>query len=446
MTIATKSAFGATLLFCYVAACGGTTRDFSTTDADAGAAGHSGLQGGGQAGQANGGRTDGSSGMGGDEAAGGTPNVEATCDEECVDQACVAGECVGTCAPGSRRCATSGSEETCTPSGTWDTAKACAYPTPSCETDVGCSGVLSCRGLEGTCGTKSEDCCASLLVPGGTFYRSYDAVFNTEMAYISTVGDFRLDKFEVTVGRFRKFVGAWLDGWRPAAGVGLHTHLDDGDGLVAGAGGRETGWKPAWNGKLAATATGWNANLSSTSPEAAPAWTETVGAQENWPVDMVNWYEAYGFCIWDGGFLPTEAEWNYAAAGGNQQRLFPWAAGSTAAADSQAVFCGKTCALLDVGSKPGGDARWGHSDLAGNVVEWALDQGDDPAFSYPNPCNNCVGASEGLYRAQRGGDAATGSDNLFTGFRLQRLADARSSVDAATGKVNHYGFRCAREP
>ncbi|MGO9835775.1 MAG: SUMF1/EgtB/PvdO family nonheme iron enzyme [Polyangiaceae bacterium] len=34
-------------------------------------------------------------------------------------------------------------------------------------------------------------------------------------------------------------------------------------------------------------------------------------------IDCVNWYESYTFCIWDGGFLPSEAEWEYAAGGGS---------------------------------------------------------------------------------------------------------------------------------
>jgi hypothetical protein len=47
-------------------------------------------------------------------------------------------------------------------------------------------------------------------------------------------------------------------------------------------------------------------------------------AHANLPMNCMNWYEAFAFCAWDGGRLPTEAEWNYAAAGGDQQRAYPW--------------------------------------------------------------------------------------------------------------------------
>jgi formylglycine-generating enzyme required for sulfatase activity len=50
-----------------------------------------------------------------------------------------------------------------------------------------------------------------LLVPGGTYYRSYNGVDFTDKSYPATVADFYLDKYEITVGRFRQFVND--DGW-----------------------------------------------------------------------------------------------------------------------------------------------------------------------------------------------------------------------------------------
>jgi formylglycine-generating enzyme required for sulfatase activity len=97
------------------------------------------------------------------------------------------------------------------------------------------------------CGAGSNESCAtSLLVAGGMFYRG------TDTANPATISDFRLDKYEVTVGRFRKFVDAWVGGWRPSAGAGKHTHLNGGAGLVNTAGGNEPGWNATWTAYVGA--------------------------------------------------------------------------------------------------------------------------------------------------------------------------------------------------
>src|SRR3954463_13384126 len=114
----------------------------------------------------------------------------------------------------------------------------CAYPDPACaggyrfsDQDVGdgvsgqCVGVdhdagidgspgaaTSCVALPYNCGASGNDnCCNSLMVPGGTYYRSFDVagdINSGNQSFPATVSAFRLDKYEVTVGRFRAFVAA----------------------------------------------------------------------------------------------------------------------------------------------------------------------------------------------------------------------------------------------
>src|SRR5690606_14529407 len=70
----------------------------------------------------------------------------------------------------------------------------------------------SCTGLAPTCGPNAnEDCCAAAMVPGGTFFRGYDVATDgkhDDQSAPATISSFVLDKYEVTVGRFRAFLAA----------------------------------------------------------------------------------------------------------------------------------------------------------------------------------------------------------------------------------------------
>ncbi len=174
---------------------------------------------------------------------------------------------------------------------------------------------------------------------GGTFNRTYGVLVNgtpTGEMDPATVSDFRLDKYDVTVGRFRQFVAAWNGGsgleggagYEPPAGSGKHTHLNAGQGLAntAVAGTYETGWVSTDNVNIAPT----DANLHEPARRRT-SWTTTPGAVRGTrPVASVNWYEAYAFArIWDGGFLSSEAEWAYVAAGAASSASTPCGARPT---------------------------------------------------------------------------------------------------------------------
>jgi hypothetical protein len=237
-------------------------------------------------------------------------------------------------------------------------------PPPSCA--AGGPGMTKC-------GAASESCCVSLEVEGGTYFRTYSNSGSgpTGEADPATVNNFRLDKYDVTVGRFRQFVNAVLPpdggtGWTPPAGSGIHTQLNGGLGLANSAtpGTNEQGWVASYVVNISPTDTNLNC-LAGTS-----TWTSSPGSQESLPVNCVNWYEAYAFCIWDGGFLPSEAEWEYAAAGGSQQREFPWGTAAPGAASQYAIYgceypdgtgtCNGVANIAPVGTATLGAGSWGY--------------------------------------------------------------------------------------
>jgi formylglycine-generating enzyme len=165
------------------------------------------------------------------------------------------------------------------------------------------------------------------------------------------------------VGRFRQFVnaGRGTQANPPAEGDGVHP-------LISG-----SGWHSSWNTSLALDTPALKSNLNCNS--VFQTWTETAGINESKPIDCLDWYTAFAFCAWDQGRLATEAEWNYAASGGSEQRYYPWSSSlePTVLDDSYAAY-GGTSGILKVGTKSTkGDGKWGHADLAGNVWEWTLD-------------------------------------------------------------------------
>jgi formylglycine-generating enzyme required for sulfatase activity len=298
---------------------------------------------------------------------------------------------------------------------------------------------LSCIGLPAMCGANGSDvCCRSLGVPGGTYYRSYDKAgdgMSGDTSFPSTVSDFQLDSYEVTVGRFRAFVDAGMGTQAnpPMAGAGAHQN-------IAG-----SGWDSRWNTNLAVDRAALVAALKCAS--AFQTWTDTPGANENRAMNCITWFEAMAFCAWDGGFLPSEAEWNYAATGGDEQRAYPWSVppgslildglhasyydGANCVGDGMAG-----CALSDlvpVGTKPAGVGRWGQSDLAGNVWEWTLDS----LAAYAIPCADCANLTETPSRVVRGGGLSLLPPNLRTGYR---------GFDTPLHRGYSFGVRCARPP
>jgi sulfatase modifying factor 1 len=283
----------------------------------------------------------------------------------------------------------------------------------------------SCSGLAATCGPSgSDDCCKSLLVPGGTFARSYDGVDYLDRDYPATVSDFYLDKYEITVGRFRVFVNAGMgtQASPPADGTGAHPGITG------------SGWNSTWDTKLPANTAALKTALRCHA--AYQTWTDTAGSNESKPVNCLDWYTAFAFCAWDGGRLATEAEWNYAASGGSEQRYYPWSSPATATTidDSYAVYCGGTCSIQNVGSKsPKGDGKWGQSDLAGNAWEWTLDW---DAGQYPMPCHDCAVVTAGSYRAFRGGSNDDIAATLRSATRHVYTPEYRGVI----------GSRCARSP
>ena len=359
-----------------------------------------------------------------------------------------------------------------------------ASPPPPCETPCE-EGVTHCinstcvpvppscagggDGARFNCGgsiDNTDDCCNWFDVSAGSFYRNYDGVGFRVMDYPATVSTFGLDVYEVTVGRFRKFVSAVVGAdaalpWTPPPGSGTHTELRDGGGLITGGnitgadGGvvYEPGWDPSWNASLPTTKADWDSSLADPASPSVATWTPDPGLYENLPINFVNWYQAYAFCIWDGGFLPSSTEWNRAAAPPFPpgQRRYAWGNNDPDKSNTYAIWdwnypgnslnAGAPASvnnIAPVGTPQLGRALWGQLDLTGSMFEWTLDYSDQPLL---DPCVDCANTQTGTQRLIRGG--GFDSPNTGTDPQLQSAYPTKTPPGGTHGDV---GIRCARPP
>lgn len=242
---------------------------------------------------------------------------------------------------------------------------------------------------------RGKDGVPMVLVPSGPFLMgSNEGLPNERPEHLVTLKAYYIDQFEVTAGRYQKFIESSKRGMPPT--------WDDG----------------------------------------------SAQALADLPAVGISWADAAAYCKWAGRRLPTEAEWEKAARGMDGRR-YPWGDMQPfvdIANYNRGVWVSEAITLVPVNSglegmsvrhglKEGGKSAYGLFHMAGNAAEWVADWYDREYYQ-KSPPNDPTGSVEGEKRVIRGGSWA----DLPTALRVTARFSAYPAFEDRT-----IGFRCAMD-
>jgi formylglycine-generating enzyme required for sulfatase activity len=246
---------------------------------------------------------------------------------------------------------------------------------------------------------EGKDGAPMVKVPAGEFLMGSDSTDSETSPdehpqHKVTLGEFYIDKYEVTNGQYRAF--------------------------------------------LASVASAGHAACDPAEPEGKDhrphpqSWLDYRMNTTNQPVVGVDWYDASSYCRWAGKRLPTEAEWEKAARG-TDGRIYPW--GNEWESSRARASETKSKRSSKVGSFPSGAGPYGAEDMAGNVWEWVHDWYGEQIYE-EGPRENPSGPATGEMHVVRGGTFSNKPEGLRAAVRNHGYP---------TGRINGVGFRCAKD-